>query len=248
MVRLTASLLQSQPVYTNALRQPELSLRSLGIRQLENLGVLEDIYTCIDLTDNLLSSLDGLPDRSYFSRCESLALSHNRLTSLPPLAHSLPHLRLLNVRSNALAGTAWIESLVPLRRLHTLMIADNPGAADIEDLHLWLIWRIPQLQVIDLHRITQAQRIQAHGAFGTPLPKYTSFVPGHTDISGCSEVARRWFDGVRSAVEVVRVVVEEERGVDRDEIRRQIMAATTIDEIRQLEAKLASSDGKRMTF
>lgn len=78
-MRLTAELLAAAPAYMNPLKQREINLRGFKIAHIENLGVTNDEYEVIDLSDNEVTKLDNLPT---LARLTMLLLSNNRINKV----------------------------------------------------------------------------------------------------------------------------------------------------------------------
>jgi Leucine-rich repeat (LRR) protein len=61
MPRLNADLIQSGAQYLNPLNQFHLDIRGYQIPYLENLAATNDQFACIDLTENLITTVEELP-------------------------------------------------------------------------------------------------------------------------------------------------------------------------------------------
>ncbi len=87
-MKLTADLILHSSQYLNALNEFHIDLRgkvniTVGykIPYIENLAATNDQFSCIDLTDNEITSLSELPP---LKRIRSLLLSNNRITRVDP--------------------------------------------------------------------------------------------------------------------------------------------------------------------
>lgn len=220
MVRFTADVLESAPSYLNPLKDRELDLRGLNAPAIENLGVTRDSNESIDATDNDIRHLGNFPK---FPRLRTLLLSHNRISSVSPtLAASIPNLQHLIMMNNKVMELADLEPLSKLQRLQLLVLLGNP-VCKRDRYRLFVIWSIKSLRILDYQRITQAERTQATGLFGT-IEEPTALA---AQIMGVKSVHFETGAGTISQEE-------------RRRIQQAIQAATSMEEVRKLELMLAT--------
>eukprot|EP01063_Lacrimia_lanifica_P024645 TRINITY_DN32514_c0_g1_i1.p1 TRINITY_DN32514_c0_g1~~TRINITY_DN32514_c0_g1_i1.p1 ORF type:complete len:238 (+),score=115.41 TRINITY_DN32514_c0_g1_i1:73-714(+) len=163
MVRLTTDLIQKCPCYMNPLNEREIDMRGHKIPEIENMGVLEDTFDSIDLSDNEITSLGNFP---LMKRCSTLVLHNNKLEAVAGgLGHYLPALQALLMHNNHFKT---LESLAPLRELPALQrlsLLENQVVRH-PDYRLYLIALLPHLKHLDFKRVRPAEREEAKAKFG----------------------------------------------------------------------------------
>lgn len=164
-MRLTAEVIAGAPVYMNPLKQREMNLRGLKIPQIENLGVTNDEYEVIDLSDNELTRLDHLP---LLQRLNTLLLSHNRIGKIAlDLQRNVPKLEALILTHNRLATLADLDALACLTSLRTLSLLHNP-CTTLANYRAYVIHLLPQLTSLDFAKVKPKERDAALLMFGPP--------------------------------------------------------------------------------
>jgi|TARA_B110000208_G_C11570001_1_gene358550 U2 small nuclear ribonucleoprotein A' len=114
MVKITAELIQRSPVVFNPLGDRELILRGLKIPSIRNLGVTQDQFDSIDLSDNDVQILGNFPKQT---RLTTVQLNDNRISSVEgqSMAEALPNLTRLILNGNVLAGLEDLDELAHLK-------------------------------------------------------------------------------------------------------------------------------------
>ncbi|KAL2653521.1 hypothetical protein R1flu_021649 [Riccia fluitans] len=164
MVRLTADLILRSPQYFNAVRERELDLRGNKIAVIENLGATEDQYDSIDLSDNEIVKLENFP---YLKRLTTLLVNNNRIARINPnIGVNLPKLHTLILTNNRVQNLADLDSLASLGNLHTLSLLDN-NVTKLPNYRLFLIHKLPKLQLLDFKKVKNKERQEAKKQFGT---------------------------------------------------------------------------------
>ena len=162
-MRLTVDLINGSPFYMNPLKERELDLRGNEITVIENLGVTNDGFDAIDLTDNEITRLENFP---LLKRLTTLLLANNRITHISTtLGEQLPNLRVLSLANNRLTTAQDIEALVGLKRLEHLSLVDNP-ITKLPNYRLFVIHTLPQVRVLDGFKVRQKERHDAEKLFG----------------------------------------------------------------------------------
>lgn len=215
-MRLTADLVFRSPVFLNTLNQREVDLRGNKIVVIENLGATEDQFDTVDLSDNEILKLDGFP---FLPHLSSLLLHNNRITSLAEdLEQSLPSLETLMLTNNRLATLKDLDPLSSLKTLRTLSLVGNPVTKQL-NYRLYIVHLLPQLRILDFSRIKMKERRESKRIFGvrakTPSEPTQNSKRQKTILNGLSE--------------------EEQK-----RIRDAIKNAKSLEEISELENKLAS--------
>lgn len=162
MVKLTPELINQSMQYINPCRERELDLRGYKIPQIENLGATLDQFDTIDLSDNDLRKLDGLP---YLSRLKCLLLNNNRILRIGEDLHeSVPNLNSIILSGNNLQDLADLEPLAHLQKLETLCLLMNP-VSTLPYYREYMAWKYPQLRLLDFRKIRQKDRKAASEFF-----------------------------------------------------------------------------------
>lgn len=227
-MRLTAELVEKSASFVNALRERELDLRSNRIPMIENLAVTRDDYDCIDLTDNDLTRLDGLP---ILPRLRCLLLSSNRITRIQSdIGKRLPGLQILVLQSNRISKVEDLEPLGQLKYLKHLSLLDNPVTRTME-YRLKAIGILPMsVKSLDYRRITRAERIEAQSMIRNAKRSYSELnTEGGDDVRTEDDIDSERFG------KISRLTDDEKRRIEH-----AIQSASTIDEISRLERMLAT--------
>eukprot|EP00775_Hariotina_reticulata_P003482 gene3482-3752_t len=77
--RLTADLISRSPQYMNTIKYYEIDIRGNKIGAIENLGVTQNQFDSIDLSDNAIVRLEGFPK---LPRLKMLLLNNNRIVKI----------------------------------------------------------------------------------------------------------------------------------------------------------------------
>ncbi|OLY81499.1 U2 small nuclear ribonucleoprotein A' [Smittium mucronatum] len=163
-MKLTADLILSSPSHINASMDHELDLRANKIPSIENLGATKDLYDAIDLTDNEINSLGNFP---LLPRLKRLFLGNNRIRYIAPNLHTtIPNLNTLVLTNNYLEELVDLEPLKNLKFLESLIIIGNPVSRN-SNFRSWIIYRFPQLRLLNLTRIKKSERIASLSLYET---------------------------------------------------------------------------------
>ncbi|KAI7832316.1 small nuclear ribonucleoprotein polypeptide A [Gamsiella multidivaricata] len=229
-MKLTPELISRAPCYLNAVQDRELDLRSHKIPAIENLGVTKDLNDSLDLTDNDIRSLSNFPS---LPRLKCLLLSNNRISRIDPnLSQYLPNLTTVVLTNNAITELSDLDGLAGCKALEILSLLDNPIIKK-KYYREWVIWKLPNVRVLDFERVKQKERQEAKKLFeGKAGPsalaesiaatKSSTFEPG---------------EGVplplKSSVPTLNMSKE-----DQDKIKAALAKVTTLDETAKLERAL----------
>ena len=224
--RLTPELILRSPQYMNCVQQYELDLRDNMIQLIENLGVTENQFDSIDVSDNAIATLDGFP---ILRRLRCLFANNNRISRISEtLGESLPNLEWLILTNNKVSSFVELEkSLKGLSKLKYLSLMDNPIAKK-QDYRMFVISRCPRLKVLDYKKVTKTERERAQ--------------------EECGSRAAASFEGVSSSQDKDSV---QETTTKNHPSKEQLMAikaaianATTMEEVTRLEQSL--EEGQKM--
>jgi len=159
---------RSAPTYLNPLKEREISLRGFKIPTIENLGVTEDQFDSIDLSDNEIIKLDNMP---LLPRLQTLLLHNNRIMKIAEgLYQFIPKLTNLMLSHNKITSIEAITSLTEFKRLTCLSLLNNPIVKHPQ-YRMAVIHLLPQLKTLDFHKIKQKEREDARRLFGDKKEK-----------------------------------------------------------------------------
>ncbi|KAF5832091.1 leucine-rich repeat-domain-containing protein [Dunaliella salina] len=162
--RLTAELILRSPQYMSTLHLYELELRGNKIAAIENLGVTENQFDSIDLTDNAIVKLDGFPK---LPRLKQLLLNNNRIARIAKgCSEAIPNLETLVLTNNRLCNLQDLEPLGSFSKLTLLSLVGNPVQAK-PNYRLYLISICKSLKILDFKKVKQQERIEAKKMFAT---------------------------------------------------------------------------------
>ncbi|XP_037824977.1 probable U2 small nuclear ribonucleoprotein A' [Lucilia sericata] len=155
MVKLTPELINQSMQFINPCRERELDLRGYKIPQIENLGATLDQFDTIDLSDNDLRKLDGLP---YLPRLKCLLLNNNRILRIgDDLQECVPNLNSVILSGNNLQELGDLEPLAQLTHLETLCLLMNPVSTK-PYYREYMAYKFPHLRLLDFRKIKQKDR------------------------------------------------------------------------------------------
>lgn len=155
MVKLTPELINQSMQFINPCRERELDLRGYKIPQIENLGATLDQFDTIDLSDNDLRKLDGLP---YLARLKCLLLNNNRILRIgEDLQECVPNLNSVILSGNNLQELGDLEPLTQLQHLETVCLLMNPVSTK-PYYREYMAYKFPHLRLLDFRKIKQKDR------------------------------------------------------------------------------------------
>ncbi|KAE9047959.1 hypothetical protein PR003_g928 [Phytophthora rubi] len=163
-MRLTADVILRAQVSINPLRERELSLRGYKAPAVENLGVTQDGFDCIDLSDNEIKKLENFP---RLRRLRMLLLHNNHVSKIQEnLADAIANLEFLMLTGNRIAQLSELDHLVCFAKLDTLSLSGNP-VTKRKYYREYVIHKLPQLHVLDFQRIRPRDREAANAFFNS---------------------------------------------------------------------------------
>ncbi|KAH7488626.1 hypothetical protein PRIC1_007260 [Phytophthora ramorum] len=161
-MRLTADVILRAQVSINPLRERELNLRGCKAPAIENLGVTQDGFDCIDLSDNEIKKLENFP---RLRRLRMLLLHNNHVSKIQEnLSEAVANLEFLMLTGNRIAQLAEVDHLACLAKLDTLSLSGNP-VTKRKYYREYVIYKLPQLHVLDFQRIRPRDREAANAFF-----------------------------------------------------------------------------------
>lgn len=227
MVKLTADLIEIAPQYTNPLRDREIDLRGNKISVIENLGATLDQFDCIDISDNDVKKLESFP---LLKRLKMLICNNNRICRFEEnLEESLPALEDLVLSNNNVQELIDLDPLSTIKSLHSVCFLRNP-VANKQNYRLYLIFKIPQLRVVDFKRIKDKERSAANRLFKSKKGEILQ-----KDIAAKRSKTFEVKD-IQPTQEDVEFLAQKYK--DQEAIKEAISKATTLEEVRKLELLL----------
>lgn len=228
MVKISADLIEQSPQYTNPLRDREIDLRGYKISVIENLGATLDQFDCIDLSDNDIKKIEGFP---LLKRLRMLLVNNNRVCRFEEhLEESLPNLENMTLINNNIQELVDLDPLSTIKSLTHVSFLRNP-VANKPNYRSYLIYKAPQIRVIDFQRVKQKERIAAKKIFsgkkGDILKKEIAAKRSKTfEVKDVTEISP----------EDEKMLAEKYK--DQEAIKEAISKATTLEEVRKLELLL----------
>jgi U2 small nuclear ribonucleoprotein A' len=243
-MRLTAEVVKSAPQYMSQIKQRELSLRALKAAVIENLGVTEDEFDAIDLSENEFLRLDNLP---LLPRLKTLLLSGNRISRVADnIGESCQNLQYVNLANNRVPTVDAVAALQHCPHLYWLSLQGNP-ITQTEHYRLHVIHRLPQLRVLDCKKVSDLERkacIAVLGKRKAMTAMTTSGVDAADDDAEeeAGEVVGQGGNGTAQAPAAKRQKVQQQQRKfskeEKADLIRQIQASTSLEEIGRLENML----------
>jgi U2 small nuclear ribonucleoprotein A' len=222
-MRLTHFLISNSPQYVNCCREWELDVRGNKIPLIENLVSTEDQFDTLNLCDNEISKLDNFPS---LQRLKTLLVCNNRVVRLDAsIATSLPNLTSLVLTSNHISHLAEVDALVGAKLLRNLSLHDN-DICKKKNYRAYVLFRLPQLKVLDFQKIKTAERDAAMALF--------SGAAGERLLQEIAAARTMTADGQMGGGENRLTEAQ------INEIKAAINRATTIEEVNRLEKALKS--------
>lgn len=192
-MRLTIDLLRYAASYINPIGQREINLRKYAIPSIENLGILNDGYDTIDLSENSIVIIDNFAN---MKRLNTLLLHNNKIRRIAKgLGSKIINLENLMLNSNQIMHVKYflsflvifwqypctnrfvfffqmsdLEGIEELTNLIRVSLIGNPVTKD-RNYRLWMIAKLPKLKYLDFKKIQQSERIEAQKIFGKSASK-----------------------------------------------------------------------------
>ncbi|KAK7165153.1 hypothetical protein R3I94_003505 [Phoxinus phoxinus] len=128
------------------------------IEKLEKLCQLRELH----LSSNSIQKIEGL---EHMTNLQVLNLAFNNIEHLPVwMAKKLRSLQTINLHSNKIFSLHEMAKLKPLKNLTNLTLAENP-ISSLPHYHLFLIFHLRSLEILDGQPISPQDREQAHQRF-----------------------------------------------------------------------------------
>lgn len=221
-MRLTQVIINESPAFINPLREREISIRGYKIPAIENLGATLDQFDVIDLSDNEIQKVENFP---VLQRLRKLMISNNHVNRISEkLSKELPNLTTLILTNNRITNLSVIDALDSNKNLIVLSLLDNPVCRR-PNYRLYVIAKVPSLQVLDFQKISKKERDAAKKMF-PPATAGATIAPGEPEEE-TKEI------GLKAPEPVVKPTPEQITA-----LRATIANANTPAEIERLERAL----------
>jgi U2 small nuclear ribonucleoprotein A' len=204
-------------------KERELDLRGLKIPLIENLGVTQDQFDTVDLSDNEIRRLDNFP---RMRRLKTLLLCNNSIARFgSALGEQISELEALVLTNNKVASLSEIDHLASLTKLRHLSLVDNPV---VRSLHyrLYILHKLPHLTVLDFQKVKADERRAAKKLFQSQA--------GQQHLSAIADEGKLLAAESTGKAREKRVMTEEEKRL----AQAMIDKATTPEELERVERQL----------
>lgn len=225
------SLKLTPTVVQNALNvvSPEglltLLLRNRRILYIENLEYTKDVFPVIDLTNNEIVELGGIPE---LPGLEVLLLANNNISRVGLVAaYGIRSLLLMN---NTISSFAEVAKLRNLSKLENLVMLGNK-IVDEHHYRLFMVWLFPKLKVLDCLKIKQKDRKDAYELFG---PNYENRLPAADALINGNKTVEPVLKETRIMETTLKKFLSEEKTVLVQELEK----ATSMEEIERISEAL----------
>ena len=184
---------------------------------------MQDQFDTIDFSDNDIRKLDGFP---LLKRIKTLFFNNNRIIRISEgLEHCIPNLECLMLTGNMIQELGDLEPLVPLKNLQNLCLLQNPVSAK-RQYREYVIYRLPQLRLLDFRKIKQKERADAVEYFRSKRGKEMA-----------KEIAKKAKSQAPGLGLPEKPVTNPE---ERAKIREAIAEASSLEEVQRLSKLLQS--------
>eukprot|EP01130_Rhizamoeba_saxonica_P003374 TRINITY_DN1428_c0_g1_i2.p1 TRINITY_DN1428_c0_g1~~TRINITY_DN1428_c0_g1_i2.p1 ORF type:complete len:200 (-),score=51.13 TRINITY_DN1428_c0_g1_i2:26-625(-) len=117
----------------------------------------------MDFSDNGITRFGGFP---LLQRLSTVLINNNQIRNISEgLGTSIPNLEYLVLTGNNISNLADLDALSELVNLKFLSLLQNP-VRDLEHYRLYMIHKIPSLNILDYQKISHIERREARELFG----------------------------------------------------------------------------------
>lgn len=224
-MKLTPQVIKDAPNVINPEGKLTLSLRNLGLTDIDSLHLANSAIAVVDLTDNLLEEITGL---SGWESLETVLLANNNISSIGDMAGVTLHSLLL--AQNNFVLLSQLVNLRSIEQIHTLLLLGNPVCKE-HHYRQFLVWLLPTLKVLDCEKVRQNERKSAIELFGQSFDTATAaamaLLHGDNDVVAVTKETRMM------NTTVSRLTKEE-----KEKLIEQLAGAQTMEEMDVIQAKL----------
>lgn len=258
-MKLTPTLILDAPTYMNPVGERTLLLRSLEIQVIENLGVTNDMFEVIDLTDNEIRILNGLPNlvklKTLLLGRNSIQImqlnhTHNINNNNNNNSHTLINLKTLSLIENNLKNLHDLIGLRNFKNLENLYLNHNP-VTNLKNYRLFVIWLLPNLKILDFNKIKEKERNLSSEYFGKNFENKSDLAEKILNSSS-NEITLELLNSINNDINSNTLIEKDDLKLNKKinrlseeeklSLQQQLENATTLDEIERLE-NLIKNDG-----
>jgi len=204
----------------NPLGERELNLRGFKIPTIENLGVTQDHYELLDLSDNELEDISNFP---VLKRLETIIANNNKISQIARgLGQLLPKLENLILSNNRIEKLEELKPLSDIPTLQRISLAGNPIAKH-RHYRYYVISKLPNLKVLDFQKVKLTEREAAEKLF-----------PSDQETKKMEEEDNTFVPGV--------IKKRKMTAAEKKKILEAIQNATDLEEIDRLEQQLKAGE------
>lgn len=128
------------------------------------MGATLDQFDTIDFSDNDIRKLEGFP---LLRRLKTIMIHNNRVCRVAEnLQENLPSLTSLLLINNNITELADLDPLTSVVTLEHLSLMRNP-VTHKQHYRSYVIYRLPQVKVLDFRKVKQKEREKAADIFGS---------------------------------------------------------------------------------
>ena len=158
MKRLTVELIMGSPAFRNTLKERELDLRGHKVPRIENLGVTQDQFDTIDLSNNCIEIVEDFP---VLKRLRTLIMNNNLVKlAKQSVSESLPNLESLILTNNRIASFKDISTFVQCKKLEHISLFLNP-ITTLPNYRAIMVKLFPNLKYLDFQKVSKQDRDDA---------------------------------------------------------------------------------------
>jgi U2 small nuclear ribonucleoprotein A' len=222
-MRMTSELLRTAPAYINPMKDRELNIRGFKIPAIENLGVTQDNFDTVDMSNNEIVTVDNFP---LLRTLRTILLNNNRVRTIASgLGQYLPRLTTIVLTNNRIATLESLEPLADITTITNLCLLGNPVTQNPQ-YRLFCIHLFPRLRILDFNKIKPVERKESERIFGKAVERMTAMEDDE--------------DEKTEATQPVSSAGPTE--AQKERIKAMIQAATSLEEINRLERLLESGE------
>lgn len=227
-MKLTAGVIKNAQLVINPDHKLLLQLRSLQALYIEGLEATNDVFQAIDLTNNELVELSGIPPD--FCNLEVLLLANNNITSVAQeLNGSIKTVSLIN------NNIGQMKDLEKLRhsKVEYLFLLGNPVTKH-HFYRAFVVWLVPTLRVLDGEKVSAKERAAAVEQFG---PDFDHLLPAALAILAGDEQPK---EEASKKERLTKNVVTRLSKEEKEQLLKELEEAETEEDVERISAALSN--------
>lgn len=224
-MKLTPLVIQDAPNVINPEGKLTLSLRDLGVSDIDSLHLANEAFAVVDLTNNMLDEAGLLPT---WEALETVLLANNNISAIGDMKDVALNSLLLAL--NNLISLKLLVNLRTLDKIHTLLLLGNPVCKE-HHYRQFVIWLLPTLLVLDCEKVKQSERRSAIDLFGESFDTATAAAVAL--LHGGEEAKP-----VAKETRMMNTTVSRLSKEEKEKLVAQLVSAQTMEEMELIQAKL----------